>query len=190
MATEKRDFIVTPPGRMNWPALFAPNKRGKRTVDLLILKGDPQLPAFIKRAKELQAIAAGSEKLGDKAMYGLMDGDKMEDANGILKKESRPEYAGCIVVRPKTKLPVQIIDEKGNEVIEPSEVYGGRWAQLSIDFYFLSFKDQETNLNKKMVCCSLRGVKLGKHDEKFAGGMIDAFEDFGVTPAAASDDLL
>lgn len=191
MATEKRDFVVSPLGRMNWPALFEPNKKGKRTVDLLIPKSDPGLAAFIKRAKELQAKAAGSEKLGEKAMYGLMDGDKMEDANGNLKKESRPEYAGCIVVRPKTKNPVQVIDENGQEIIEPAEVYAGRWAQVSIDFYFLSFKDEETKMTKKMVCCSLRCVKLGRHDEKFTGGMADASEDFGITSVSTtSEDLL
>lgn len=192
MATnEKRAFVVSPMGRMNWPALFEPNKKGKRTVDLLIPKTDPAAVAFIKQAKALQVAAAGQEKLGEKAMYGLMDGDKMEDANGCLKKDTHPEYAGCFVVRPKTKNQVQVIDENGQAVIEPSEVYAGRWAQVSVDFYFYSFKDQETNLTKKMVCCSLRGVRLGRHDEKFAGAGLDASDDFGLASVAGSaEDLL
>lgn len=191
MSNDKKDFVVSPLGRMNWPRLFAPDKKGKRTLDLLIPKSDPALPGFIKRCKELQAKAAGAEKLGDKAMYGLMDGDKMEDANGNLKKESRPEYAGCVVVRPKTKLAVQVIDENNQPVIEESEVYSGRWAQVSIDFYFLAFKEEGTNVTKKMVCCSLRAVKLGRHDERFSGGAVDASEDFGVVSTTGSSaDLL
>ena len=182
MATnEKREFVVTPPGRMNWPYLLTANKKNQRTVDLLIPKTDPQAPAFLKRAKALQATAAGAEKIGAKAMYGILDGDTMEDANGNLKKDEHPEYAGCIVVRPKSNKAIQILDENGQEVIDPNEVYAGRWAQLSMDFYFLAYKDKETNMTKKMVCASLRGVKLGRHDEKFSGGMIDVTNDFGMT---------
>lgn len=192
MATaEVKSFVVTPLGRINWPALFDPNKKGKRTLDLLIPKSDPALPAFIKRAKELQAQAAGSEKLGEKAIYGLLDGDKMEDANGNLKKDSRPEYAGCIVVRPKTKNPVQILDDKNQVVVDPAEVYAGRWARVSIDFFFFSFTEEGSTVKKKMVCCGLRGVKLDRHDEKFAAGAVDASDDFGVTSTTGSAaDLL
>lgn len=184
---DNKNFVVSPAGRMAWPRLLKPDERGKYSVDILIPKSDPGRAAFVKRVRELQAAAAGSETIGEKARYGLMDGDTMEDANGCLKKDSRPEYAGCIVVRGKTKRPPTICDESGNQVIEESEVYGGRWAQVSVEFYYQSFKDEQTKMTKKMVCCSLRAVKLGRHDERFGGGF-DTSDDFGPSPT--NDDLL
>lgn len=186
------DAIVSPFGRLNWPVLFQPEypegdggKGFQRSVDLLIPKSDPQAAEFTLLCKTRQKNAA-TEDVGPKAMFGLYDGDIMEDATGNLKKAKYPEYAGTVVIRAKTWHSIPIVDSESKRATE-GDVYRGRWARIKFDFRFKKFDDKTTRVTKKMVLCYLFAVQLGKHDERF-GGEFDTSGDFGG--AATAESLL
>lgn len=87
---------------------------------------------------------------------------------------------GLVFINAGSKFQPQVVDVRGNPVIDPKKVYPGVWAICSINAY--AFKDPR----KKGVSFGLQSIMLIGDDTKLGGGAPDPNKTFsGVRGAIA-----
>lgn len=156
---------MTPKFRMSFPHLLK-----ARTIDknsepkfsvVMLFPEDADLKEMKKVAKQ-----AAKEKFS-KATKGVEMPFKDQG-----EKDLEGYEPGCICVTASTEQKPGIVDEDVNDVIDPGEIYPGRWAKATVNAFAWTFG------KKKGVSFGLRNIQLLDHDDNLAGGA-SAASDFG-----------
>ena len=178
--------VVTGKVRFSFCYLFEPQEAlgggdPKYSITLLIPKSDTQTVGKIKaaraEARDLDCTRNGANALPPKPNHTLRDGDGEKD-NG---DPFGPECAGCYVIKVKSKQKPVVVDNQGNPITDPAEVYGGCYGRASINFYGYNTAGQ------KGVSASLLAVQKLCDGEPFGTvGSADDFND-GYSSGAGED---
>lgn len=178
--------FVTGEARLSYPSVFKPSSNDKfggepkYQTDVLIPKTDT---ATLQRLQEAFAAAVdlGSQtKWPGKSpkltvMDVLKDGDEKGDDN----------YAGCWYLTPKSNegYAPEIVDNKGNPIINQTEIYGGVYARVLINFFTYNFNNM-----RQGVSCSLGAIQKLRDGDSFGGGRgTSAANAFGFAPTPELD---
>lgn len=153
----------------------------KYSITLLIPKSDTTTLGKIREAmaeaREIYCKRNGANALPLKPIHTLRDGDGTKD-NG---DPFGPECAGCYVIKVKSKQQPVIVDNMGNPITDPAEVYGGCYGRASINFYGYNTAGQ------KGISASLLAVQKLCDGEAFGTvGSADDFND-GYNSGAGED---
>ena len=174
--------VITPQFRMAFCFLTTPRKgdNGREKYELTMLF---PLEADLSGLKKA-ATAALVEKWGtDKSKYpsNLKSPFRSGDEESLKKYDG---FAGMTVVRASTTTPPGIVDSKVKPVVDPKEIYPGRWAIASI-----TAGTYDTQGNRG-VTFYLNHVQLLRHDDCFAGRSRaeDVFQPVDV-PATGDGDF-
>lgn len=185
------DNIITPIGRLSWPALFKPERvsddpdsEKKFSVALLL---PPQ--SDLKLLKELAANTAIA-KWGDKTQELLAEG-KLRTPFTKVEVSKYPMLSdGWTKINLKSDYKPGILDALVNagslvkiKEEDPELVYPGRWAQITVHAYAYEQK------GNKGVSFGLNNILLLHHDDLLGGGGIKAESEFeaprGLTGAVS-----
>ncbi len=183
--TSKAGNVITPKCRISFPVLSEPQSppnqptaKKRYSVALLIPAG-----CDITLLKEM-AKAAAKEKWGDKVPQNLkspfLDAGKYE-YNGYEE--------GMIVLRPTTLNKPGIVNAKGENVTDESEIYPGRWCVASLRAYAYDVS------GNRGISFGLQNLQLLDHDEPL-GGRARAEDEFAPVEGSdkgspsSSDDFL
>lgn len=199
MSAENKAFIhsktgnvVLPKGRILWNSVFKPRKgrngqEGKYEFNLLFGKD-----ADLTVAKE-QAMEAGKDKhakafrdAAGKWPKSLLtpfkrtaDNDKLVAAleAADIKVEDFPVYMGM-----KSKEKPGLVGPNGKVVEDEEQVYSGRWARSTVDFFGY---DNES----KGVSAGLKNIQLLDNDDELVvgGGRVSPETEFDAVEGAGDD---
>ena len=178
--------VITGKVRFSYCYLFEPQEglgggEPKYSITLLIPKSDTatvnNIKAAITEAREIYCKRNGANALPLKPNHTLRDGDGTKD-NG---DDFGPECAGCYVIKVRSKQKPVIVDNMGNPITNPTEVYGGCYGRASINFYGY-------NNRKKGIGAGLLAIQKLHDGEPF--GTVGSADDFNDGFEDADDDLL
>ncbi len=201
MSAENKAFIhsktgnvVLPKGRILWNSVFKPRKPkpgqdGKYELTLLFGKD-----ADLTVATEVMTEAGkdAHPKLFREAngkwpstitrpFKRTKDNDKLVAAleAADLKVEDFPVYLGA-----KTKDRPGIVGPNGKVVEDEEQVYSGRWARMTIDFFGGEFEKK-----LKYVSAGLKNIQLLDNDDELVvgGGRVSAETEFDAVEGAGDD---
>ncbi|VEI13876.1 DUF2815 family protein [Trueperella bialowiezensis] len=182
MSTTNPTRVVTGEVRLSYANIFEAKSiqggKPKYSVSLIIPKHDTDTLAKIERAVDA-AIEAGIGKFGGKRpnkaalKLPLRDGDVERDDEA---------YANAMFVNANSITPPQVVDTDLQPILDPTEVYSGCYARVSISFYAFN-----TNGNKG-IACGLGNIQKLRDGEPLGGNRVSAEDDFGAF--AATDDFL
>lgn len=166
--------VVTGKVRFSYVNIFEPKAidgaEAKYSVKLLIPKSDKatlaKIQEAIAEAREKFCQKNGANALPLKPSHTLRDGDLPKD-NG---EPQGPECKGCYVINVSSKQKPAIVDNMGNEITNPTEVYSGCYGRASINFYGYS-----RNGNKG-ISAGLLAIKKLHDGEPF--GTVGSASDF------------
>lgn len=182
--------VRTPMFRMSYPSLLKPRQykddetgvvRERYELTMLFPPGSDMKP--MQRA----ARAAMSEKYGDdQSKWPKMKrklADVIRDFGEYNSESDKPlpgDWSGWIMVRANatTKYAPNIVGHTKSSngtfpvITDEREVYGGRWAKATIEFYVYERKDG------RGLTVGLGNVQLLKHDTPFGGAVTSAERDF------------
>ena len=178
--------VVTGKVRFSFCHIFEPQEpQGggdpKYSVTLLIPKSDKptvqKIKAAIAAARENFVKRNGANSLPANPVHTLYDGDGTRRNGDPFGAECK----GCFVITVSSKVKPVIVDNMGNPITDPTEVYSGCYGRASINFYGYS---QQGN---KGISAGLLAIKKLHDGEPFgtvgsASDFDDDFED--------DDDLL
>lgn len=151
--------IISPKGKLSYPHLFERHTKGDYPSDMY------ETLLLIPKSTDISALKEACESLLQETFKGkfkdiselehppIKDGDDYTDdrkGHWVIKAKSdnRPQVVG-----PNPKI---VIDDK-------EEVYGGRWARLSLNLYSYN------KAGKKGISFGLRNVQLLEKGEKLGG---------------------
>lgn len=169
--------IVTGKVRLSYAYLITPRaqKQGdklKYSTTLLIPKSDiatkQRIDAAINAAiQEGVTLKWNGARPAQPAMP-IYDGDGVRPTGEYFSAECK----GHFVITASSEMKPQIVDINMNEIINPTEIYSGMYARVSIRFfpYF--------NSGKKGIGCGLGNVQKLEDGEPL-GGRTNAADDFG-----------
>mgnify|MGYP003608462415 CR=1 FL=1 len=156
-----------------------PGSTPKYSVTLLIPKSDVATKQRIDAAIQAAIHEAIQSKWGGvrppQPPIPIHDGDSIR-ANG---EAFSPECKGHWVMTASSEQRPQIVDLNLIDIINPTEIYSGMYAHVSINFfgYFSN--------GKRGIGCGLGNVQKVADGEPLAGGMRSAADDFGGFAQAA-----
>lgn len=175
--------FTTPIGRFSFPALFVPRAKYKKPGEFeysteLLFEDNADLKAFEKACDDALIEAFGPNK----ATWPKNISRPVTDQEVLIDKaaekgQSYPHLkAGNMFARFKTDAkngkPV-VVDEKMNEIIDPSKVYGGAYGRVStqIKVNVISAPDPVTKktIQTVYVTSYLQGVQFLKDGDSFGG---------------------
>ena len=177
--------VVTGKVRFSYVNIWEPKAQDggepKYSVKLLIPKSDKatvtKIMEAITEAREKFCQRNGTNALPPKPAHTLHDGDQPK-ADGT---SHGPECQGCYVINVSSKQKPAIVDNMGNEITDPTEVYSGCYGRASINFYGYS-----RNGNKG-ISAGLLAIKKLHDGEPFGTvGSASDFED-GFTDEEMDD---
>ena len=152
----------------------------KYSVTLLIPKADTQtlgkIKAAMAEARENFCSRNGANALPAKPVHTLHDGDGMRD-NG---EAFGPECKGHYVITVSSKQKPVIVDNTGNPITDPGEVYSGCYGRASINFYGYS------RSGKKGISAGLLAVQKLHDGQPF--GTVGSADDFNDGYSDGEDD--
>lgn len=153
----------------------------KYSITLLIPKADTatvgKIKAAMAEARENFCKRNGANALPQKPVHTLHDGDGTRD-NG---EDYGPECKGHYVITVSSKQQPVIVDNMGNRITDPGEVYSGCYGRASINFYGYSRN------GKKGISAGLLAVQKLHDGEPFGTvGSADDFND-GYSDGDADD---
>lgn len=180
--------VVTGKVRFSFCNIFEPkasNDGGdpKYSVTLLIPKTDTatlnKIKTAMAEARENFCSKNGANALPLKPVHTMHDGDGQRPSG----EDFGPECKGCYVITVSSKQKPVIVDNMGNEVTDPAEVYSGCYGRASINFYGYSKN------GKKGISAGLLAIKKLHDGEPFGTvGSAEDFEDDYRDDGAADDD--
>lgn len=171
----KATSVTTNPCRLSYPTLFQAkgsnlNPEPRFSTDILIPKTDTDT---------LKRVGAAIEAATKEGVEKLWNGKTPNKLNGPLKDgdERGGDYAGHWILRPwsKEQYPPKVFDRNLNPIIDQSEIYGGVYARVSVNFYPYDFNGQ-----KGINCGFDAGVQKWEDGEPFGGGRTSAEDAFGA----------
>ena len=157
----------------------------KYSITLLIPKADTmtlgKIKAAMAEARENFCKRNGANALPQKPVHTMHDGDGMRD-NG---EEFGPECKGHYVITVSSKQKPVIVDNTGNPITDPGEVYSGCFGRASINFFGYSKN------GKKGISAGLLAVQKLHDGEPFGTvGSADDFNDGFADQAGEDDDFM
>lgn len=180
-ATKSPTRVVTGKVRLSYVHLFEPytndpDKEARYSVTILIPKSDKGTMAKLRAAEEAAKEDGKSKHFGGRIPSNLSsiihDGDEEADL------ERNPEYAGHFYMAMSSKQRPGVVDQDLNPVLDPTQVYSGCYARVSINAFSYS------TAGKKGISFGLNNVQFLEDGEPL-GGRTRAEDDF-----SDSDDLL
>lgn len=202
MSAENKAFIhaktgnvVLPKGRILWNSVFKPRKGkpdqpGKYELTLLFSKDvnlDVAKEAMTEAGKDAHPKLFREAKDGKwpskitRPFKHTKDNDKLVAAleASDLKVEDFPVYLGA-----KTKDRPGIVGPNGKVVEDEEQVYSGRWARMTIDFFGGTYE-------KKLdyVSAGLKNIQLLDNDDELVvgGGRVSPETEFDAVEGAGDD---
>lgn len=149
---------------------FTADGDAKYSICLLIPKKDQKTLAKIKTAIEDTKRKGMAEKWGGKIPKNLhlplRDGDEE-------RADEAPEYAGMYFLNATAKEKPGIVDENGNEILDPNEVYSGCWGRAGFNLFAYD------NNGNRGIGVGLNTIQKLQDDERLGGARATAEEDFG-----------
>ena len=181
---EKSDTrVVTGEVRLSYAHLFEPytndpEKEPRYSVTILIPKSDKatldKINKAIEAAKQDGKTKTWGGKIPSNLKLTLHDGDEEADL------ERNPEYAGHMFMAMSSKTRPGIVDRDVQPILDPTQVYSGCYARVSINAFPYS------NSGNKGVSFGLNNVQFLRDGDPL-GGRTRAEDDF---EAVEGDDLL
>lgn len=165
--------VVTGKVRLSYVNLFTPRainegEEPKYSLSILIPKDDNEtlskIEAAVNAAKENGRSIWGG-KIPDNLRTPLRDGD-MEHAE-------LQEYDGHYFINANSKYKPGVVDKKLKPILDASEVYGGCYGRVSINFFAYNQRDN------KGIGCGLQNVQKLEDGEHF-GNFSAPGEDFEI----------
>lgn len=149
----------------------------KYSVTLLIPKSDAATKADIDSAIQA-AMLAGKDKVWKGVLppnphIPIHDGDGLRESGEPFGEECR----GCWVITASSKLKPEIVDSNLQPIINPTEIYSGMYAHVTIRFFAYS------NSGNKGIGCGLGNI-MKTADGEPLGGRTDAATDFAGLSAS------
>ena len=172
--------------RLSYCNLFQPkapmnNPTGepKYSVTLLIPKTNKAALEAIQKAIN-EAVDAGVQSKWSgvrppQPAVPIHDGDGVRPSDGMPFGE---ECKGMMVMAASSKQAPFVVDRQVQPIIDPTQVYSGMWANVSITLF------PYLNADKKGVGCGLNGVQKVRDDTPF-GSRVTAQEAFSAMPDEA-----
>lgn len=172
--------VVTPvPVRLTF--CFLPDEEGVYRTSLLIPKSNKKLVKMfeeaIEEAKEYGKNAKWGGKIPKNLKIAFRDGDEDTDT------DSYPENEGHYILNARSKKKVGLVDSDRQPILDPSEIYSGCWAWVSVTSFAY-------NNESKGVSFFLNNIMKARDDESFGGGGSSAEEDFGGIDTDDDGDLI
>ncbi len=171
--------------RLSYTNLFQPkppfnNPTGdpKYSTTILVPKNNATAKAIIDQEIARVMNAAVSSKWGGvrppQPAICVHDGDGPRPSDGSSFGE---ECKGCWVFTASSKQPPFVVDGQVQPIIDPTQIYSGMWANVSVTFYAYN------SAGKKGIGCALNGVQKLRDDTPLSS-RVTAQEAFQVLPAA------
>lgn len=183
--------VVTNEVRLSYAHLFEPYSNRsdidpKFSTVILIPKSDKATRAALDRA-EKEAIKQGlaQSKFTDKDIKLNKIGSIIHDGDEEADLENNPEYEGhwYMTVSSQADRRPQIVDRALNPILDPTEVYSGCYARVSIGAFPYSVN------GNKGVSFGLRNVQKLRDGEPL-GGRTRAEDDFDALDDDGTEDNL
>lgn len=176
--------VITGKVRLSYAHLFEPysaeeGHEPKYSVMLLIPKSDTKTIRAIENAQKAALENGKHSKFGGKIPPKWKN--TFRDADEELDTEANPEFAGCMFLNVSAKTQPGIVDRQVRPIIDPSEVYSGCYARVSINAFAFNFQ------GSKGVSFGLNHVQKLEDGEPL-GGRSRAEDDF--EPLDEEDDSL
>lgn len=179
--------VVTGKVRFSFVNIFEPKEpqgggEPKYSVTLLIPKSDTatvgKMREAITEAREAFCRRNGANALPLKPNTTLHDGDGVRESGDPYGSECK----GCFVMTVSSKTKPVIVDNLGNLITDPTEVYSGCYGRASINFYGYNAN------GKKGISAGLLAIKKLHDGEPF--GTVGSASDFddGFTDEVSDDD--
>ena len=171
---KEKNRILTPPFRMSFPAVFKPKApfAGQEpcyNIQMLFPK-NADLTALKNKIKEV-AKETWPQGIPKTFRQPLRDGaEKQLDS-----------YKDMIFANAKSKMKPGVVDKDLNEIVDPAEVYAGRWARAKISVFSYN---KAGNMG---VAFGLENLQILKHDEAFSGRK-NAKDDFDKIEELEGDE--
>lgn len=169
----RSDRVIVPKARLSYPHVFKPSAfqgegEPKYSACFLVPKAEKD---FYKAVKAAQTRAVdelyGAKKPQNFETWGIADGDEADDSTA----------AGCWVIKASNRIKPKVVDAKGVEIIDETDVYGGCYARASVQA-----KAYGTN-QKGGVTLELLVVQKVADGTPFGGAaksMANALDELGV----------
>ncbi len=175
----KSGNLISPKGRLSYVHLLAVNPKSKPTKDgKLKYTTSFLLPPDCDFTLAKQKVTdAAREKWGVK-----MDDENFRKALRLpfLKAEEKgydaATFKGWVLIRLTSTSKPQVVDANNADVLEPRDLYAGRWARISMNPFVY-----DTDGNRG-VSFGVVNVQLLEHDEPMSGRPVanDEFEKVEV----------
>jgi hypothetical protein len=171
---ENSTRVVTGKVRFSFPHLFKAHgmegQAEKFSVQILIPKTEKETLANINKAIEVakQEYAAkfGAGKVPANLRLPLRDGD--------VEKEDKPEYAGHYFMSCTSKNKPSVVDRLVKPITDESEIYGGVYGRVSINFYPYSVS------GSRGIAAGLGNVQKLEDGQSFGSGKRRAEDEFSA----------
>lgn len=181
------DPILTPVGRVSWPALAKPDDNGKYGLTMIF-----DSEADLKKLKAMVVECIKGE-WGDKYKPAQLSlpfkngNDKINDEGNVW-----PEYEDCTLATMGTKYAVTVLNPAKKPIPTAqleAEVYGGCYCIAQVNAYAWEYTEKG-KVMKRGVSLGLMNLMKVRDGERLGGGKRisaeDAFADVEVE--ASSDD--
>ncbi len=181
------DPILTPVGRVSWPALAKPDDNGKYGLTMIF-----DSEADLKKLKAMVVECIKGE-WGDKYKPAQLSlpfkngNDKTDDDGNVW-----PEYADCTLATMGTKYAVTVLNPAKKPIPTAqleAEVYGGCYCIAQVNAYAWEYTEKG-KVMKRGVSLGLMNLMKVRDGERLGSGKRisaeDAFADVEVE--ASSDD--
>lgn len=189
MSDDTKDLgkVISPEFIISFPNLFNPKPvmingkaQGDPRYDLQMLyEGD------ITELKKAAAAVAKAKWPGrdlKELAFPFKSGDKLAD-KGKEKGKDREVYRGKVVLSASSQFKPQVIDARGQDIIDPNKVYSG--AICRADLNFVAYNG--VGANPDGVTCYLNGVLFVRDGERI-GGAGDARTRFAGVIGQQTDE--
>lgn len=155
--------VITGKCRLSYVNIFQPKSINgsdpKYSVSVLINKKDKEtlekIEKAIKAAEELGKASKWGGKIPKNLKRPLRDGDE--------EREDDEAYRGHYFVNATSLAKPGVVDRDLNEIIDPTEVYSGCYARLSLNFYPF-----DVNGNRG-IACGLNNIQKWADGEPLGG---------------------
>ena len=179
---DKQKLIVTPPGRLSFPAVFTPEKKMSDTGDgalqysvTLLFPKTEDIEPIRKLANEtFRARWPDPAKQPKNPRKPIRDGDE----------ESWEGYAGHWFIKAKSLFPPGVVNAKLQKIMSEAELYPGCWVRAQIGAWAYDTKGNTG------VSFNLYNLMKVKDDTPFTKrqGAEDAFSTFADKSGDGSED--
>lgn len=173
--------VTTGTVRLSYAHLFEPHaafegQDPKFSCVIMIPKSDTATYEKLRKAQQVALEEGKNTKFGGKIPKNW--GDTIKDGDEDADLDQNPEYAGhwYLSVGAQASRPPVIVDRRRQQITDPTEVYSGCYARVSLNAFAYSVQ-----VNKG-VSFGLNAVQKVADGEQFGGGKVDiesTFDDLG-----------